>query len=346
MIEEDDLLDDYEFLSNREKITQRQFEYLVHLVDYFDLGMHERMLVFNYLIDKHKMIAHLTKNEATIIISHLEDLKKKHKYSASFARKVLLDEVEKKVGTKKVEKTNESVSGVRETEETKVVNEKENSTMKFKNLFGGEIGKDKSGMFKMSALGLAVKNEEGNYVCYNGSNMVDVLDMTVDMDNIVYKIPVQKVEKGDLIMSNGKPVYVKKVNGNELTVFNPFNNRKESYIPQTNLFGFNFFIKVVSLFDLSKPTDGSQGMTFNPMFLAFADREEGDKNDMSEIMMMSMMMQGGNQQNNQFNNMLPFMMMSKGENSNLMEMMMMQQMMGGQGFNFNPFNQPVDNNEQ
>lgn len=338
---------------NANRATPRQTEYFNGLMLKFDFSSAQATLIIQKTLDSSSTkFGYLSQNEASTILTYLEDIDKT--YPTYLGRKLILkhigyDEAEKEE-IQEEKPVNEVKVEVKE-EENKKVEEKENDEdMNFKKMFGEDVGKDKSGMFKYSMLGLAIKNEQGSYACFNGEGMVDVMDMVFDVEDMIFKMPVQEVKVGDLIIAKGKPVYVKEIakqnNTVKLEIFNPTNDNEETYVPQTNLFGFNFFIKVTSFFEMNKNQDGSN---INPMMFAMMmmddDKDKEEESKFSKMMMMSVLMQntGGNQQN-QMMNMMPLMFM-KGkdgkEGNGIFEMMMMQQMMQGMtggnnnGFNFN-----------
>lgn len=208
-------------------------------------------------------------------------------------------------------------------------------------LFGGQIGPDQSGKFKISMMGLAMKDESGSFVAYNREQgeMTDVMDMTFDgMEGAIFRLPVVEVEEGDLISHGKDLLYVETVNGNRVTALNPFTSKLEVVVPKGNLFGFKFFIKVVSLFD--------------QMMGGFG--EPDPKNPMKSVapfLMMSMMggskkeegygSRGGQQQSNGFEAILPMLMLpqlmgNKEEGAgfdiqSILPLMMFSGMNGGQG---------------
>src|SRR5438094_5242892 len=83
--------------------------------------------------------------------------------------------------------------------------------MDFESLLGGvKLGKDTSGNFKVSLAGVAVRPAPGaKFVALEEDRLVEVDDVTLDGgDSYIYRIPTEKVEKGDLIVRSENPFSV------------------------------------------------------------------------------------------------------------------------------------------
>ena len=222
----------------------------------------------------------------------------------------------------------------------------ENNNMSMNNLFEGlnlEFGKIEDDAVRVSHLGLAIKNKEGKYVTYSNGNLVDtsIIDLKF-LKRALYKIPVatNAIKAGDVIIHNKKYLIVTDIS-NGIEVIDSFEGEIKKILPTTNLFGFNYYTKVITLIDLKKL--GKNASTDNPfgdiipMMMMSQMFEEGNSVEtdvnMMEMMMMSQMFGG-----DQFKSLVPMMMMSQmsggKNNGNMMEMMMMSQMFGG---GLNPF---------
>jgi len=244
--------------------------------------------------------------------------------------------------------------------------------MNLEKIFGSAIGKDTTDMFKLSMMGIAIKGDNGSYRCYDPEqgSCIDVMEMVIDANNMIFRMPAQAVVAGDLIISNGKPYYVISKVGQNISVFNPIEEKIETIVPSRSMFGWNFFIKVVSMFNMmgATPNTGSlQAMMPMIMMSMFSGGDmfgskpkpgspgygSSDKKNpmeaMMPMMMISQMMGGG--MGNMFGGtapvdgavdpmaaMMPMMMMSMfsggdmGEGmESMMPMMMMSQMMKGFG---------------
>jgi hypothetical protein len=131
-----------------------------------------------------------------------------------------------------------------------------------KNIFGNFMfGKLQRSDIGISFNGIAVKNKEGKMVAYDGEDIIDVDLFNFDSSNALYALPVatDKVEKGDCIIHNNDPVFVKDIekakNGSvSFRVINPVRGEEVIIKPTKNMFGFNFITKIYSLFSISGQT--------------------------------------------------------------------------------------------
>ena len=180
----------------------------------------------------------------------------------------------------------------------------------------------------MSAYGPAFKSSNGEYISYdkNGENWVDVTGMTIDMP-AAYMIPVAKsdVEEGDFILHNNTWVRVIKVDESKIEVEKILEKEVVSIVPTKNLFGFDYYTKLVSfgLEGLINSADESNPFgNFIPFLLM------GDNSDLDDILPLMLMMNSkngapsmnfnnplmfyilmGDGKSNKFDKMLPLMLM-------------------------------------
>lgn len=163
------------------------------------------------------------------------------------------------------------------------------------NFMNGMFGKVASGLCRLSMSGeIAVKTSSG-YKSYNlKSNKLTNCDHFVfDIgEEFFFVMPTNKVEKGDIILANGKPKCVITPGKDKIEVINYEDSTVENILPERHVFMGNtyFYGKIVSMFG-----DG----------LA---KGKGGTNKIMQYMMMSEMMKGSG--NN--SNMLPLMMMNGG----------------------------------
>jgi hypothetical protein len=146
---------------------------------------------------------------------------------------------------------------------------------------------------------------DGGFSSYDkeAGTLTDVTGFTMDFDGAFYNMPAVEVEKGDLISTKNGLGYVQKSNEKSVKVMLLDGEVKE-IVSTKSPFGFNFYTKIVSIFDMGGNGEGS-GL-FGEM----------------DPMMMMMMGQGGTGSGNGS----PF-------GGDMMNMMMMSQMMGGSGEN-------------
>ena len=180
----------------------------------------------------------------------------------------------------------------------------------------------------MSVYGPAFKSSNGEYISYdkNGESWIDVTGMTIDMP-AAYMIPVAKsdVEEGDFILHNNTWVRVIGVEENKIEVEKILEKEVVSIVPTKNLFGFDYYTKLVSfgLEGLVNSADESNPFgNFIPFFLM------GDNSDLDDILPLMLMMNSkdgassmnfndplmlyilmGDGKSNKFDKMLPLMLM-------------------------------------
>lgn len=170
------------------------------------------------------------------------------------------------------------------------------------NFLNGMFGKIGSGMCRLSMNGgIAVKTSSG-YKSYNikTGKLTNCSNFVFDIgEEFFFVIPTNKVEKGDIILVNGKPKCVIEADKTKITVINYEDSTIETILPERHVFMGNtyFYGKIVSMFgsDVIKGKKGS--------------------NNIFKYMMLSQMMKGndnssiGAMNNGGLNSILPLMMM-------------------------------------
>ena len=161
----------------------------------------------------------------------------------------------------------------------------------------GMFGKIAPDMCKLTMNGdIAVKTNNGykSYDIKTGilTNCENFVFGMGGMD-MFFLIPTNKVKVGDIIIANGKPKCVVKVEKNGITCINYETSVVETILPEHNVFMGNTYLygKIVSIFGNVKKKGGSSKIM--------------------QYMMMSEMMKSNNSNNsNGLGAMLPFMMLS------------------------------------
>lgn len=193
--------------------------------------------------------------------------------------------------------------------------------------FNFDFGPCTNDQVRMSMYGLAIKNASGEWVSYNDGQVVNVDVLNFDGAKYMFKMPVavKDIAVGDIVIHNRVPMFVESVE-NGIHVVDIRAGEKKEILPTTNMFGFNFVTKIVSLFNAfqSSPTPDQPFGNMLP-FLMLND-EDGKSMD-SDTMLMFMMMQNQNGSANIFANpmMLYFLMKDKGGSDILPWMLMMNQ---------------------
>ena len=193
--------------------------------------------------------------------------------------------------------------------------------------FNFDFGPCTNDQVRMSMYGLAIKNASGEWVSYNDGQVVNVDVLNFDGAKYMFKMPVavKDIAVGDIVIHNRVPMFVESVE-NGIHVVDIRAGEKKEILPTTNMFGFNFVTKIVSMFNAfqSSPTPDQPFGNMLPFLML--NGEDGKSMD-SDTMLMFMMMQNQNGSANVFANpmMLYFLMKDKGGSDILPLMLMMNQ---------------------
>lgn len=196
------------------------------------------------------------------------------------------------------------------SDKNKNINESEKKEMKF------NFGPCSNDNVRMSMYGLAVKNKAGTWVSYNDGKIIDVEPFNFDGRKYLYKIPVafNDIAAGDILIHNGVPVFVSSVEKG-IHVIDVYDGCEKDIILTSNMFGFEYATKVVSLFNMTKQAPTAEQPFGN--FLPFLMAKEGENIDP----MMFMLMSGGKL--DMSNPMMMYFLMNHGELDPMMLMFMM-----------------------
>lgn len=202
--------------------------------------------------------------------------------------------------------------------------EKENKTMKGFNFDFGPCSNDN---IRMSMYGLAVQNNAGIWVSYNKGSIVDVDVFNFDGRQYMFKMPVaiKDIKVGDIVIHNRVPMFVTSTEGGSISAVDVRAGEAKTIIPTTNMFGFNFVTKIVSMFDAftGAPTADQPFGNMLPFIMM------GENKDIDPMMMFMMMNQGGAGFDMSNPMMLYFMFGKDGKSSDWMLPMMMMNMQNG-----------------
>ena len=217
---------------------------------------------------------------------------------------------------------NMSMSSSLKTPIDKMNFKKENKDMKGFNFDFGPCSNDN---VRMSMYGLAIQNNAGVWVSYNNGQVIDVDIMNFDGRQYMFKMPVaiKDIKVGDVVVHNRVPMFVTSVEGG-VHVVDIRAGEAKTIVPTTNMFGFNFITKIVSMFDAfgTAPTADQPFGNMLPFMLM------GDNKDI-DPMMMFMMMNGGNF--DMSNPMMMYFMFKDGNKGSDMFPMLMMMNMQNQG---------------
>ena len=195
------------------------------------------------------------------------------------------------------------------------------NTNMFGNMFKNmKFGKLETNDIKYSIKGIAFKTTDGDYVCYNSDfTFTNVANMVMDIP--IFAMPVSKdqIKVGDVIKHNDAWVIVNDVASSEIKVAKPWTKEIVSVIPETSIFGFSFYTKIMNPFE----NFGTTATADNPFgnILPFMLMSGGDTKNSNDTFMMMLALGGGKID---FNNpMMMYMLMGDKGNTNDMLMMMM-----------------------
>lgn len=187
-----------------------------------------------------------------------------------------------------------------ETKTTANITIKENDTMKMPAMNFDFGPFTEPGVVALSPYGIAIRTTKGEYLTYNAATgaTVDVTGFTFDFQKMIYKMPaaIKDLRAGDMVLHRGKPMYVQSVEEDGIHCIDILNSEAKVIVPVTNMFGFNFVTKVVSLmnFNAAQPSAENPFGNLMPFMMMSSVMGDDSDNDFSKMMMMSMMMGGSN----------------------------------------------------
>ena len=155
----------------------------------------------------------------------------------------------------------------------------------FKNFYFGPAGSE----YKLSHLGIAVKNAQGEMVSYDKEKqeIVNVELLNFENKKLIYLMPyaIKDIKVGDAIVHNGKPMFVVSTD-KDITAIDVAEGTKKIILPTKSMFGFDFITKIVSMIDFS----GTNASSDNPFGNLIPFMLMGEENmDLSTVCMLNMM---------------------------------------------------------
>ena len=186
----------------------------------------------------------------------------------------------------------------------------------FKNMKFGRLNTDE---IKYSFNGIAFKTSDGDYVTYNDDfTFTNVADMIIDMPVFAMPVSREQISVGDVIRHNNDWVIVNEVSNTEIKVAKPWTKEIVTVIPETSIFGFSFYTKIMNPFEgLGKEANADNPFGNILPFLMM----QNDGGDSINPIMMAMMFGGG--KIDMSNPMMMYMMMSQNKEIDPMMMMLM-----------------------
>ena len=174
------------------------------------------------------------------------------------------------------------------------VKEREEKNMKG---FNFDFGTCENDNVKMSAYGLAIRNNANTWVSYNPKTgeIIDVDILNFDCGKFLFKMPVaiNAIKKGMTVIHNRIPMFVLDVTNTGIVAIDPRAGEQKTIIPTKNMFGFNFITQIVSMFDFNGGNPAETASEQNPFGNMLPFLMMSDDMDSNTMMMMAMAMNGG-----------------------------------------------------
>lgn len=205
----------------------------------------------------------------------------------------------------------------------------ENKEMKMFNFDFGWI-KDNDNI-RLSPYGLAVKDVNGKWVAYdkNTGDLMDVDVFNFNADNCFFKMPcaIKDIAIGHVIIHQRKPMVVTEITNGNIWAIDPMVGERKCIVPLKNMFGFNFVVRVMSLFDnfMGQMETASADQPFGNMLPLMMLNSNGKAN--RDTMLAMMMMNGKMDMSNP---MMLMLMCDDNKNNDFLSMMLLGQMMNNQ----------------
>ena len=164
----------------------------------------------------------------------------------------------------------------------------------FGKVFGKMFSPVAHGYAKMGVNGQVAIRVGDTYKTYdlNEGHLVDCDNFAFDMDGMFWVVPTFKVERGDIIMVNGKPRCVIEVKEKTIKTFSYENSTIDEIVPEHHVFMGKTYC---------------YGKIFSPFMNI--DKSDNMMSNMMQMAMMSQMFNGNSSNGNGFMGMNPMMMM-------------------------------------
>lgn len=176
---------------------------------------------------------------------------------------------------------------------------------------------------RVSMYGIAVKNQNNEWVSYNPetAQIINVDIFNFEGGKYMFKLPVapKEVKVGDVIIHNKKAMFVVELDENGFIVVDVNAGEEKKVVPTSNVFGFNFVTKVVSMFNGLAEAPSTDAPFGNMLpFMLMSENKDIDP-------MMLMFMMNGNNMGDMFSNpmMLYFLCGDKMNKDSMLPLMML-----------------------
>ena len=182
----------------------------------------------------------------------------------------------------------EDIKFIHELKNNKIQEDKEQGMDIMKNFNFGPCG-DRA---KISHLGIAVQNSNGEWVSYDKENneIVNVDLINFGNSNLVYMLPValKDVAEGDAIIHNRHVMFVVKAKEKTISVIDVTDGEIKKILPTKSVFGFDFITKIVSLVDFTASTANEDNPFGNMLPFLLLGNSNNKDNDALPLALMLM----------------------------------------------------------
>lgn len=181
------------------------------------------------------------------------------------------------------------------------------------NMFNFEFGKANNTGAGFSMYGLTFSTDDNSCIAYKDGGWVDVPKEFIikGMSDMLYMMPVAKtaVKANDYIRHNGRWIRVVEVTGTTLKAEDIYNKTVIEILPTRSPFGFDFYTKLVNMFDgFGGETKASAENPFGNMWMFML---MGDSKSSFKDMLPFMMMSGGDFKFDMSNPMMMYFLLNK-----------------------------------
>lgn len=217
-------------------------------------------------------------------------------------------------------------------QEYKIIKQKEKNNMN--KIFGNvEFGKYRGNEIRISMSGLAYKNNEGRYIAYDSDkgSLTDVTEFIFDSDDLIYLFPVaiKDIEIGDIIKHSSSYMIVTDILDGSLETVDPVSGEIKNIIPTKNIFGFNFYTKVVSLINSNSFGKVNSDNPFGNMLPFFLLKDNsGEGLSIENFMLMNLLNGGQTNIDFQSNPLLMCLFLDNKDKDNLLPLLLMNNFTG------------------
>ncbi|MDO4282751.1 MAG: hypothetical protein Q4D02_03865 [Clostridia bacterium] len=186
-----------------------------------------------------------------------------------------------------VEVSHPAVSSYNKKEkETKTMNDQNQMANQMTNLLGFNCGPTDNPNIAATALGICFRSPAGNWIKFNSETLQRIDMGTIQIGNLgpIWIIPSRTVEVGTPILYENEFYYVMDCSEEpKLKLLSVADGVEKTVYPAKNIFGFNFFAKVVALIDADNLIGGDGDDLLLVLALCGGMNGTGDQNNQNQL---------------------------------------------------------------